>query len=759
VVHISLGGSGGAHLAAYRLHQALQAHGVESRMLVGGGGDGHQLVDLPVRSPGVNRALRWLSWRAGVNDVLSPDALRAAHHPLVQAADIVHFHNLHSGYFNYLAIPRFCAGRGAVLTLHDMWSFTGHCAFSYGCERWRTGCGHCPLPGDHPSIGRDGTHLEWCLKDAVYGRSRLMVTAPSRWMADLARQSMLSRFPVHHVPYGLDVEAYSPRNTAACRAHLGLPAETPVVLCATADFKDRRKGPDVLVAAWRVLPSELKRRVTVVLMGQGGQAMARQLEGRVRALGFCESDHLKAVAMSAADLLVMPSRADNLPLVVMEMMACGRPVVASDVGGIGDLVEDGVTGRLVPADSPEALAQAVSDLCTAPRERARLGAAARARVMERFTNAAQAKRFLALYTQARGGDPVISPAGGMHLVARKKADGSHESRPRPSPRPGSGNDFVSLEALCRTPLRRPWEVHHPNQYYGLGAMLRQYAGWPWWIPLKAGIEHGLTFNTKFWWLDAETRLPLFLTMDARRSEDFTRQALHGAFGIAIGPYIHYAPLPEGAAPPPPGQRHLLVFPAHSTHHVSAHFDMKPWLARLEELRTEFTQVRICLYWRDVQHGAARLYRERDFECVSAGHLFDPAFMTRLRGLLHGCTHVFANDVGTHLLYALALGKPAWLERQSIVHHADVSRHRLDYVLDKPKLDHTLKALAEPQDAITPAHRTWLEEVGGLSCLRKPEELHAIFLEAEFRFWSSPSLRRLAVLPRSLRGTLKLGGTP
>ncbi|MFP3386835.1 hypothetical protein R0J92_25665, partial [Tritonibacter sp. SIMBA_163] len=76
--------------------------------------------------------------------------------------------------------------------------------------RWQTGCGKCPYPDTYPSIRRDNTALEWKLKDWVYSRSNLTIVTPSRWLCEQAQQSMLNRFAIHHIPYGIDTEAYQP---------------------------------------------------------------------------------------------------------------------------------------------------------------------------------------------------------------------------------------------------------------------------------------------------------------------------------------------------------------------------------------------------------------------------------------------------------------------------------------------------------------------------------------------------------------------
>ena len=99
---------------------------------------------------------------------------------------------------------------------------------------------------------------------------------------------------------------------------------------------------------------------------------------RVRFLGFQQD---VPALMAALDLLVHPAREEGIPNVIMEAMAAGKPVVSTAVGGVAELVRDGVDGRLVPPDDPAALARAVLELANDPERRRRMGEHGRERVL------------------------------------------------------------------------------------------------------------------------------------------------------------------------------------------------------------------------------------------------------------------------------------------------------------------------------------------------------------------------------------------
>ncbi len=126
------------------------------------------------------------------------------------------------------------------------------------------------------------------------------------------------------------------------------------------------------------------------------------LSGTVTFLGF-RSDVGRLLA--DADVFVLSSHSEGMPLSILEAMAAGLPVVASAVGGTPELVLDAITGLLVPSGDPFALATALDRLCRSPALRNKMGQAARARVAEHFSLDRMARRYLESYNsmQARRG--------------------------------------------------------------------------------------------------------------------------------------------------------------------------------------------------------------------------------------------------------------------------------------------------------------------------------------------------------------------
>jgi glycosyltransferase involved in cell wall biosynthesis len=246
----------------------------------------------------------------------------------------------------------------------------------------------------------------------LYGRRMALLRSVDRFIV-LNRESAaelqslgLGEIPTVLVPNGVDGRRFTPvgaAERATIRSRLGVSLDDPVALFVGR--LERRKGIDILLQAW----TSLVRRPgapRLLIAGTGKlapwveEAQAQGLDGLVRFLGGRDD---VADLYRAADLLVFPSRAEGCPNAVLEAMASGLPVVASDVAGNREVLgEDGKVGRLVPAETPGALADAVAALMTAPALRRELGTAGRARVLEQFDIQRVGARYLSLYEELHG---------------------------------------------------------------------------------------------------------------------------------------------------------------------------------------------------------------------------------------------------------------------------------------------------------------------------------------------------------------------
>lgn len=390
---------GGGAIAMHRLYLGLKKYGMDCKILSGIktlNSDDSQCISRSVR---LESYLKKITFKLGLNDIHCISSYKLSHHDFYLNADIINFHIIHSGYFNYLAIPKLTETKPAIFTLHDMWSFTGHCAYSYDCERWKIGCGNCPYPHTYPAINRDNTHLEWKLKDWVYSKSNLTIVAPSQWLTEQAKVSMLSRFPIHYIPNGIDTIAYQPLDPLLCKTILGISPTKKVLLFGADSLKDSRKGSDLLFQALQKLPQSLKKETILLTFGNGGETITSELGMPTLSLGYISSDRLKSVAFSAADLFIFPTRADNLPLVLQESMACGTPMVSFKIGGVPDLVRHNLTGYLAQPENSTDFCNGILMLLEDEKLRQKMSENCRAIALKEYTLELQAKRYIELYQQ------------------------------------------------------------------------------------------------------------------------------------------------------------------------------------------------------------------------------------------------------------------------------------------------------------------------------------------------------------------------
>ncbi|HUZ82937.1 MAG TPA: hypothetical protein VMU73_11905 [Gaiellaceae bacterium] len=302
---------------------------------------------------------------------------------------------------------------------------------------------------------------------------------------------------------------------------------------------------------------------------------------------------------------------------------------------------------------------------------------------------------------------------------------------------------AEIHELARARRLVTRELSPFNAFYGHADLLRRYASIKGSRPLKAAIEHGPTFFPNPSDPDLATHLPRYFCAAPGQARFFEEHALHGARAVAIGAPILYAR--ALASPKPFAGRRLIFFDAHSSHYATANYDVGATAARLAELRSEFDDVVVCLYWRDVLLGRAELYQRYGFRCVTAGHMFDTQFLFRLVEIISSASIVLTDRLGSHLLYALALERPVWLEQSSVEY--ELADDAPPGTLGPPKegevLDRAAALFARRVEIVEPDQRAFADELCGITSLRSPGELADLLAEAEASYRSeTPARSRL-----------------
>ena len=309
--------------------------------------------------------------------------------------DIVHLHNLHGYYLNLDNLFGYLRESGVkvVWTLHDCWAFTGGCAYflECGCDQWKTACRTCSQTHVFPKryIDRSAREYDW-KKELFTGLPNVMLTAPSQWLADLARQSFLKDYPVRVVHNGIDTETFQPlppEEQAAVKAKLGMASDGKMIL-GVANMWDARKRLDAMIT----LAEDMKDEATVVAVGLSEKQKANLPEGMI---GITRTENVNELARlyGAADVFVSTSVEESFSLVVAEAMACGTPIVCVDGGGCKELIEDGV-GLVVPRDDRQALKEAVQAVLI---RREDFAASCRKRCVENYSRDRMVDGYIEVY--------------------------------------------------------------------------------------------------------------------------------------------------------------------------------------------------------------------------------------------------------------------------------------------------------------------------------------------------------------------------
>ena len=302
--------------------------------------------------------------------------------------DLLLCNNLHGGYFDLRELPRLSRKLPVVLRLADSWAFTGHCAVPPRCPRWEGGCGDCPDLETPPAVRRDLTAYNWRRKRRILSGARLHVVAPSQWLMDRARRSLLGPSIASScvVANGVDTGVFAPGPAEPARDALGVDRDAAVlVYVSNGGAANPYKDFATLHRAARRLAHRLAdRRIELLVVGAEGADEPLGGGVRIRHLPYLADQERLADAYRAADLYVHAAGDEAFCLTAAEALSCGRPIVAAAGGGLLEVVEHGRTGLVGEPGDDAALAEGIEHLLADPERRERMGMEGARRARETF---------------------------------------------------------------------------------------------------------------------------------------------------------------------------------------------------------------------------------------------------------------------------------------------------------------------------------------------------------------------------------------
>lgn len=320
--------------------------------------------------------------------------------------DIIHIHNIHGYFLNYRILFDFLSHSGiqVIWTVHDCWLYTGHCYhYMYaGCDRWKTGCGHCPQRGKFPrSLFADRSARNFRDKRDAFcsmPEDRLTIVPVSDWMRSEMSESFLKDYRFQVIHNGIDTDVFSPQPAleSEVRRCYGL-GDSHVILGIASIWSEEKGLNDFVEMAARLDSDEV-----IVLVGMDRKQLddvlsrcGRTVLGdRMVAVKRTADVHQLAGLYSTADVFVNPTWQDNYPTVNLEAISCGTPVVTYRTGGSIEAVA-GDTGFVVEQGDIEGLVDAVRRVETLGK--AHFMDACRSRAVKEFRKEDRYAEYIELY--------------------------------------------------------------------------------------------------------------------------------------------------------------------------------------------------------------------------------------------------------------------------------------------------------------------------------------------------------------------------
>ncbi len=327
---------GGAAKVSWEIKKALEQEGHEVNLFVADKRSSENNVHIIPRS-------KWrkvIGFLLASEDFISTDWLLQT--PEFKKADIIHCHNIHGRFFNLNTLAKMAEVKPVVWTLHDEWAITPHCAYTLEGTAMKNGLYVCPSIDTNPRLLWDNTNTLAKARIALYGKLKLHLVTPSFWLKERVEKTILKNQDVRNLPNGIDTKTFVQTNKNIARTKLNLPQDKKIVLfLATAGKANTWKGwtyTEEVIHQYQNRPDVLFLNV--------GNFTPEHPEPNVEYRLHVKDPAELALYYSAADVLLFTSIAENFPLVILEAMSCGLPVVAFDVGGVKEVMTDGENGYL-----------------------------------------------------------------------------------------------------------------------------------------------------------------------------------------------------------------------------------------------------------------------------------------------------------------------------------------------------------------------------------------------------------------------------
>ncbi len=339
----------------------------------------------------------------------------ALHHlDIIRNADIINLHWV-AGYLSVESVAALLElGKPVVWTLHDENTYTGGCHYTAGCDKYTSasGCEDCPQLRDN----RHQVPYHVLRNKIKRWNKNLSIVTPSHWLARCAQKSrLLKKNPIQVIPNAVDTSRFKPRSKEEARKRLGLSQGVIYLLFGAHTDNEKRKGFAMMMEALRFCLEDrrfkdMAQKGTLSLLTFGPpQADLENLGIPIASTGYIKDECTLADVYSAAHIFVLPSLEDNLPNTMLEAMACGVPVTGFRVGGLPDMIRDGVTGYTAPCFDCRGLGENILKLVFEEEKYRQMAHNCRQLMVTGYKLKDQAQNYLELFAERLGDKKAAEP--------------------------------------------------------------------------------------------------------------------------------------------------------------------------------------------------------------------------------------------------------------------------------------------------------------------------------------------------------------
>ena len=324
-------------------------------------------------------------------------------------------------------------------------------------------------------------------------------------------------------------------------------------------------------------------------------------------------------------------------------------------------------------------------------------------------------------------------------------------------------DQSDLHKLCRDRSLKTKELFKPNSFYGIDSVIKKYSASPPDKALKIIFPHGVSLTNNFIWEAEKNAIIPCVYFYSPHLYKIYKNETNKVVLPAASPFVYLAELLGKQSNHK--REGTIFFPAHSTHYVTAMMNFEKLATDLEQLDDKYKPISVCIYWRDFNLGRHKIFKEKGFRIVSAGHMFDPWFLFRLYHLCSTHKYSASNELGSHLFYSVKAGCLFFfMNYEQTVKKATGSILERDVATpDQTIVNNLLRLFSKPTEKPTNEQLRIVDSFLGVEHLKTPKELRKELQFADkldkFGFSRHPESKKMYyrmpnLIPRKLLRNIK-----